>query len=171
MTQKQLSATSQQSQAWLEARRRLLRLLERLGWTVNLCGDLLSDAERKRLFRLAQRVFEALKRVDHRLKQHALVVKTASGLPCPRCRERAVSVTLKRGVIHAGQATCGFCGLDVRVACLGGVPFAQCPQCRYIATLAQGKREGGAPFLAFSCDKCRWVASDAYMTVAGHLLR
>jgi len=97
-------------------------------------------------------------------------VKFASGLKCPDCREKAVSVKLVRGSIVAGSAKCHSCGWSVRVAKFTDSIVGKCPCCGSFVFPALGWRSGKQPFAALACDQCGWVASETYMQVVGILL-
>ena len=97
-------------------------------------------------------------------------VKFASGLKCPDCREKAVSVKLVRGSIVAGSAKCQSCGWSVRVAKFTDGIVGKCPCCGSFAFPALGWRSGKQPFVALSCDRCGWVASETYMQAVSILL-
>jgi len=97
-------------------------------------------------------------------------VKFASGLKCPDCRAKAVKVKLVRGSIVAGSAKCQSCGWSVRVGKFSDGVVGKCPCCGSFAFPALGWRSGKQPFVALSCCKCGWVASETYMQAVGILL-
>jgi RNase P subunit RPR2 len=103
-------------------------------------------------------------------RQSQVTSKVASGLKCPDCHAKAVSVKVVRGVIVAGSAKCHSCGWSVRVAQLSDGIVAKCPNCGSFAFPALGWRSGKQPFVALSCDQCGWVASETYMQAVGVLL-
>jgi predicted RNA-binding Zn-ribbon protein involved in translation (DUF1610 family) len=96
--------------------------------------------------------------------------KFASGLKCPDCREKSVTVKLFRGSIVAGSAKCSACGWSVRVARLNDGVVGKCPNCGSFAFPALGWRSGKQPFVALACEQCGWVASETYMQAVGILL-
>ena len=97
-------------------------------------------------------------------------VKFASGLKCPDCRAKAVKVKLVRGSIVAGSAKCQSCGWSVKVAKFSDGIVGKCPCCGSFAFPALGWRSGKQPFVALSCDRCGWVASETYMQAVSILL-
>jgi len=97
-------------------------------------------------------------------------VKFASGLKCPDCRAKAVKVKLVRGSIVAGSAKCHSCGWSVKVAKFSDGIVGKCPCCGSFAFPALGWRSGKQPFVALSCDRCGWVASETYMQAVSILL-
>jgi DNA-directed RNA polymerase subunit M/transcription elongation factor TFIIS len=103
-------------------------------------------------------------------QQSQVATKVASGLRCPDCREKAVSVKLLRGAVNAGSAKCHACGWSVKVARLSDGIVAKCPCCGSFAFPALGWRSGKQPFVALACDQCGWVASETYMQAVGILL-
>jgi len=96
--------------------------------------------------------------------------KVVSGLRCPDCHAKAVSVKLVRGSIVAGSAKCQSCGWSVRVGKFTDGIVGKCPCCGSFAFPALGWRSGKQPFAALSCCKCGWVASETYMHAVGILL-
>ena len=96
--------------------------------------------------------------------------KVVSGLRCPDCHANAVSVKLVRGSIVAGSAKCQSCGWSVRVAKFTDGIVGKCPCCGLFAFPALGWRSGHQPFVALSCDRCGWVASESYMQAVCILL-
>jgi RNase P subunit RPR2 len=103
-------------------------------------------------------------------QQSQVATKVASGLKCPDCLEKSVTVKLMRGSIIAGSAKCSACGWSVRVARLNDGVVGKCPCCGSFAFPALGWRSGKQPFVALSCDQCGWVASETYMQAVGILL-
>jgi predicted RNA-binding Zn-ribbon protein involved in translation (DUF1610 family) len=99
-----------------------------------------------------------------------VATKVASGLRCPDCHAKAVSVKLLRGAVVAGSAKCHSCGWSVRVARLSDGIVGKCPCCGLVAFPALGWRSGKQPFVALACEQCGWVASETYMQVVGILL-
>jgi transcription elongation factor Elf1 len=112
----------------------------------------------------------AQKQISTTTQQSQVTTKVASGLKCPDCHERAVSVKVVRGSIVAGSAKCHACGWSVRVARLNDGVVGKCPCCGSFAFPALGWRSGKQPFVALSCDQCGWVASETYMQAVGILL-
>ena len=112
----------------------------------------------------------AERQVSATAQQSQVQVKVASGLKCPDCRAKAVKVKLVRGAIVAGSAKCQSCGWSVRVGKFNDGIVAKCPCCGSFAFPALGWRSGKQPFVALSCDKCGWVASEVYMQAVGILL-
>jgi transcription elongation factor Elf1 len=110
------------------------------------------------------------KQLSTATQQSQATTKVASGLKCPDCREKAVSVKLLRGAVVAGSAKCSACGWAVKVAQLSDGIVAKCPCCGSFAFPALGWRSGKQPFVALACDHCGWVASETYMQVVGILL-
>jgi len=94
----------------------------------------------------------------------------ASGLKCPDCRQKSVTVKLVRGAIVAGSAKCNACGWSVKVAQFQDGVVGKCPNCGSFAFPALGWRSGKQPFVALACDHCGWVASEVYMQFVGILL-
>ncbi|MEM3146947.1 MAG: hypothetical protein QXY94_05310 [Archaeoglobaceae archaeon] len=166
-SKKQTNAKVLGCQGWQVAKERLLSLLERIRFSLR---DHLSRSEIDRLERAHKGTISAIALASKRVDRSSLSIKTFFDLPCPRCREKSVTVTIKRGAITASKVSCGFCGFRVEAAKLNGVPFAKCPRCGYIATIAQGKREDGSVFFAFHCDRCSWVSDDRFTQVALSLL-
>jgi hypothetical protein len=110
------------------------------------------------------------KQISTTTQQSQVTTKVASGLRCPDCHTKAVSVKLLRGAVVAGSAKCSACGWSVRVAQLSDGIVAKCPCCGSFAFPALGWRSGKQPFVALACDHCGWVASETYMQVVGILL-
>ena len=110
------------------------------------------------------------KQISATTQQSQVTTKVASGLRCPDCHAKAVSVKVVRGSIVAGSAKCSACGWSVRVAQLSDGIVAKCPCCGSFAFPALGWRSGKQPFVALCCDNCGWVASEVYMQVVGILL-
>jgi DNA-directed RNA polymerase subunit M/transcription elongation factor TFIIS len=110
------------------------------------------------------------KQLSTATQQSQATTKVASGLKCPDCREKAVSVKVVRGAVNAGSAKCHVCGWSVRVAQLSDGIVAKCPCCGSFAFPALGWRSGKQPFVALACDACGWVASETYMQVVSILL-
>ncbi|MFA0778243.1 MAG: hypothetical protein PVTTEEND_001957, partial [Candidatus Fervidibacter sp.] len=65
---------------------------------------------------------------------------------------------------------CDSCGFLVRVAKFTDGVIGKCPNCGSFAFPALGWRSGKQPFVALSCDKCGWVASEVYMQAVSILL-
>ncbi|MCS7186467.1 MAG: hypothetical protein RMK89_05875 [Armatimonadota bacterium] len=169
-TQRQYGANEGRCQGWQLAKERLLSLLDRLLASARILRSFNQTDQLSRLREIHRKTVDALLRVDQRLQQNNVVTRTYGNLKCPECSENSVKVTINRGAIVSGKASCGFCGFRVEVALLSKVPIGKCPRCGYIATIAQGKREDGRIFFAFSCDRCGWVADDRFMSVAFCLL-
>jgi predicted RNA-binding Zn-ribbon protein involved in translation (DUF1610 family) len=112
----------------------------------------------------------AQKQVSATTQRSQVATKVASGLRCPDCHAKAVSVKVVRGSIVAGSAKCHACGWSVRVARLSDGVVGKCPNCGSFAFPALGWRSGKQPFVALACDACGWVASETYMQVVGILL-
>jgi hypothetical protein len=112
----------------------------------------------------------AAKQISATTQQSQVTTKVASGLRCPDCHAKAVSVKLLRGAVVAGSAKCHACGWSVRVARLNDGVVGKCPCCGSFAFPALGWRSGKQPFVALCCDHCGWVASETYMQVVGILL-
>jgi len=112
----------------------------------------------------------AAKQVSATTQRSQVATKVASGLKCPDCHAKAVSVKLLRGAVNAGSAKCSACGWSVRVAQLSDGIVAKCPNCGSFAFPALGWRSGKQPFVALACDQCGWVASETYMQAVGILL-
>jgi predicted RNA-binding Zn-ribbon protein involved in translation (DUF1610 family) len=112
----------------------------------------------------------AQKQISTVTQRSQVATKVASGLKCPDCREKTVSVKLLRGAVNAGSAKCHSCGWSVRVAQLNDGVVGKCPCCGSFAFPALGWRSGKQPFVALACDHCDWVASETYMQVVGILL-
>jgi predicted RNA-binding Zn-ribbon protein involved in translation (DUF1610 family) len=110
------------------------------------------------------------KQLSTATQQSQVTTKVASGLKCPDCREKAVSVKVARGAVVAGSAKCHSCGWSVRVARLNDGIVAKCPNCGSFAFPALGWRSGKQPFVALACDQCGWVASETYMQAVSILL-
>jgi RNase P subunit RPR2 len=110
------------------------------------------------------------KQISATTQQSQVTTKVASGLRCPDCHAKAVSVKVVRGSIVAGSAKCSACGWSVRVARLSDGVVGKCLNCGSFAFPALGWRSGKQPFVALSCDACGWVASETYMQVVGILL-
>lgn len=110
------------------------------------------------------------KQLSTATQQSQVTTKVASGLRCPDCHAKAVSVKLLRGAVNAGSAKCHSCGWAVKVAQLSNGVVGKCPNCGSFAFSALGWRSGKQPFVALCCDHCGWVASETYMQVVGILL-
>jgi len=110
------------------------------------------------------------KQISTAMRQSQVATKVASGLKCPDCHAKAVSVKLLRGAVNAGSAKCHACGWSVKVARLNDGIVAKCPNCGSFAFPALGWRSGKQPFVALACDQCGWVASETYMQAVGILL-
>jgi predicted RNA-binding Zn-ribbon protein involved in translation (DUF1610 family) len=110
------------------------------------------------------------KQISTTTQQSQVATKVVSGLKCPDCRERAVSVKLLRGAVVAGSAKCHSCGWSIKVARLSDGVVGKCPNCGSFAFPALGWRSGKQPFVALSCDQCGWVASETYMQAVSILL-
>jgi len=109
------------------------------------------------------------KQLSTTTQQSQVATKVASGLRCPDCHAKAVSVKVVRGAVNAGSAKCHSCGWSVRVARLNDGIVAKCPCCGSFAFPALGWRSGKQPFVALACD-CGWVASEVYMQAVSVLL-
>jgi uncharacterized paraquat-inducible protein A len=103
-------------------------------------------------------------------RQSQVTSKVASGLKCPDCRQKSVTVKLMRGAVNAGSAKCSACGWSVKVTQLSDGIVAKCPCCGSFAFPTLGWREGRQPFVALCCSVCGWVASETYMQAVGVLL-
>jgi len=112
----------------------------------------------------------AAKQISATTQKSQVTTKVVSGLKCPDCRQRSVTVKLLRGAVVAGSAKCHSCGWSVRVARLNDGVVAKCPNCGSFAFPALGWRSGKQPFVALACDQCGWVASETYMQAVGILL-
>jgi hypothetical protein len=112
----------------------------------------------------------AQKQISTVTQKSQVTTKVVSGLKCPDCREKQVTIKIIRGVIVAGSAKCSACGWSVRVARLNDGVIGKCPCCGSFAFPALGWRSGKQPFVALSCDQCGWVASETYMQAVGILL-
>ena len=112
----------------------------------------------------------AAKQISTTTQQSQVATKVASGLKCPDCRQKSVTVKLLRGAVNAGSAKCHACGWSVRVAQLSDGVVAKCPNCGSFAFPALGWRSGKQPFVALACEQCGWVASETYMQAVGVLL-
>jgi len=112
----------------------------------------------------------AAKQISATTQQSQVTTKFASGLKCPDCRQKSVTVKLLRGAVNAGSAKCSACGWSVRVARLNDGVVGKCPCCGSFAFPALGWRSGKQPFVALACEQCGWVASETYMQVVGILL-
>jgi hypothetical protein len=112
----------------------------------------------------------AQKQISTVTQKSQVTTKVVSGLKCPDCREKQVTIKVIRGVIFAGSAKCSACGWSVRVARLNDGVIGKCPCCGSFASPALGWRSGKQPFVALSCDQCGWVASETYMQAVGILL-
>jgi predicted RNA-binding Zn-ribbon protein involved in translation (DUF1610 family) len=112
----------------------------------------------------------AQKQISATTQQSQVTTKFASGLKCPDCREKSVTVKLFRGSIVAGSAKCSACGWSVRVARLNDGVVGKCPNCGSFAFPALGWRSGKQPFVALACEQCGWVANETYMQAVGILL-
>jgi hypothetical protein len=112
----------------------------------------------------------AQKQISTVTQKSQVTTKVVSGLKCPDCREKQVTIKVIRGVIVAGSAKCSACGWSVRVARLNDGVIGKCPCCGSFAFPALGWRSGKQPFVALSCDQCGWVASETYMQAVGILL-
>ena len=110
------------------------------------------------------------KQISATTQQSQVATKVASGLKCPDCRQKSVTVKLLRGAVNAGSAKCHACGWSVRVARLNDGVVGKCPNCGSFAFPALGWRSGKQPFVALACDACGWVASETYMQAVGVLL-
>jgi len=112
----------------------------------------------------------AERQVSATTQQSQVQTKVVSGLKCPDCHAKAVSVKLVRGSIVAGSAKCHNCGWSVRVAQFTDGVVGKCPCCGSFAFPALGWRSGKQPFVALSCCNCGWVASETYMQAVCILL-
>jgi Zn finger protein HypA/HybF involved in hydrogenase expression len=112
----------------------------------------------------------AQKQISATTRQSQVTTKVASGLRCPDCHAKAVSVKVVRGAVVAGSAKCHSCGWSVKVARLNDGIVGKCPCCGSFAFPALGWRSGKQPFVALACDACGWVASEVYMQAVGILL-
>jgi RNase P subunit RPR2 len=112
----------------------------------------------------------AQKQISTVTQKSQVTTKVVSGLKCPDCREKQVTIKIIRGVIVAGSAKCSACGWSVRVARLNDGVIGKCPCCGSFAFPALGWRSGKQPFVALSCNQCGWVASETYMQAVGILL-
>jgi predicted RNA-binding Zn-ribbon protein involved in translation (DUF1610 family) len=167
MTQKQISATDRISQGALVARKRLLSLLRRIDRSAQVIASFgNSNGELDRLYQRRKGIVEALKRLDK------LVTKifVSHNLRCPQCRHHSVIIHLQRGRVVSSKAVCEHCGFRVEAARLKNGIIAKCPKCNGVATIAQGRREDGSVFFAFACNRCNWVADDAWTMTAFVLL-
>jgi predicted RNA-binding Zn-ribbon protein involved in translation (DUF1610 family) len=115
-------------------------------------------------------VMIAPKQISTTTQRSQVATKVASGLRCPDCRQKSVTVKLLRGAVVAGSAKCSACGWSVRVAQLSDGIVAKCPCCGLVAFPALGWRSGKQPFVALACEQCGWVASETYMQAVGVLL-
>jgi predicted RNA-binding Zn-ribbon protein involved in translation (DUF1610 family) len=110
------------------------------------------------------------KQISTTTQQSQVATKVASGLKCPDCHAKAVSVKVVRGAVVAGSAKCHSCGWAVKVARLSDGVVGKCPNCGSFAFPALGWRSGKQPFVALACDQCGWVASETYMQAVSILL-
>jgi predicted RNA-binding Zn-ribbon protein involved in translation (DUF1610 family) len=110
------------------------------------------------------------KQISTATQRSQVTTKVASGLRCPDCHAKAVSVKLLRGAVVAGSAKCSACGWSVKVARLNDGVVGKCPNCGSFAFPALGWRSGKQPFAALACEQCGWVASETYMQAVGILL-
>ncbi len=166
-TQKQISATDRVSQGALSAQKRLLALLQRIDHSAKVVASLGNpNGELDRLWQRRKGVIEALKRLDRLVTK----VTVHHNLRCPQCRNHSVTIWLRRGRIVSGKATCGHCGFRVEAARLKNGIVAKCLHCGGVATIAQGKREDGSVFFAFSCSHCNWISDDNWTMAAFALL-
>ena len=117
-----------------------------------------------------QRIIATQNELSTTKQQSQVQTKVASGLKCPDCRAKAVKVKLVRGSIVAGSAKCHSCGWSVKVAKFSDGIVGKCPCCGSFAFPALGWRSGKQPFVALSCDRCGWVASETYMQAVSILL-
>jgi len=165
-TQRQISATDKVSQGALAAQKRLLSLLQRIAHSAKVLasfGD--RNGELNQLWQRRKGIIEALRRLDKLVTK----VTVHHNLRCPQCRNRSVTIWLQRGRVISGKAICKHCGFRVQVARLRNGLLACCPQCNAVATIAQGKREDGSVFFAFSCSRCGWVSDDNWTMAAATL--
>jgi len=112
----------------------------------------------------------AQQQLSTKVVESQVTTKVVSGLKCPDCHEKSVTVKLVRGSIVAGSAKCHSCGWSVRVAQFTDGIVGKCPCCGSFAFPALGWRSGKQPFVALSCDNCGWVASETYMRAVCFLL-
>jgi len=112
----------------------------------------------------------AQQQLSTKVVESQVTTKVVSGLKCPDCHEKSVTVKLVRGSIVAGSAKCHSCGWSVRVGKFTDGIVAKCPCCGSFAFPALGWRSGKQPFAALACDNCGWVASETYMQAVGILL-
>jgi len=112
----------------------------------------------------------AERQVSATMQQSQVQTKVVSGLRCLDCHANAVSVKLVRGSIVAGSAKCQSCGWSVRVAKFTDGVVGKCPNYGSFAFPALGWCSGKQPFVALSCCKCGWVASETYMRAVCFLL-
>ena len=117
-----------------------------------------------------QRIIATQNELSTTKQRSQVTTKVVLGLKCPDCREKSVKVKLVRGSIVAGSAKCQSCGWSVRVAQFTDGIVAKCPCCGLFAFPALGWRSGHQPFVALSCDRCGWVASETYMQAVSILL-
>jgi predicted Zn-ribbon and HTH transcriptional regulator len=110
------------------------------------------------------------KQISTVTQKSQVTTKVVSGLKCPDCLEKQVTIKVIRGVIVAGSAKCSACGWSVRVARLNDGVIGKCPCCGSFAFPALGWCSGKQPFVALSCEQCGWVASETYMQAVGILL-
>jgi len=110
------------------------------------------------------------KQISTATQRSQVTTKVVSGLKCPDCRQKSVTVKLLRGAVVAGSAKCSACGWSVRVARLNDGVVGKCPNCGSFAFPALGWRSGKQPFVALSCEQCGWVASETYMQAVSVLL-
>ena len=108
--------------------------------------------------------------VSTKAAESQVTTKGVSGLKCPDCHEKSVTVKLVRGSIVAGSAKCDSCGWSVRVGKFNDGIVGKCPNCGSFAFPALGWRSGKQPFAALACDNCGWVASETYMQAVCFLL-
>jgi len=112
----------------------------------------------------------AQQQLSTKVVESQVTTKVVSGLKCPDCHEKSVTVKLVRGSIVAGSAKCNACGWSVRVGKFSDGVVGKCPCCGSFAFPALGWRSGKQPFVALSCCNCGWVASETYMRAVGILL-
>jgi len=166
-TRKQVSATDKVSQGALTAQQRLLALLRRIDHSAKVVASFGNpNGELDQLLKRRRGVIEALKRLDKLVTK----VIVSHNLRCPQCKHFTVTIHLQRGRIVSGKATCNHCGFRVQVARLRNGLVACCPKCNGVATIAQGKREDGSIFFAFSCSRCGWISDDQWTMAAFALL-
>ena len=108
--------------------------------------------------------------VSTKAAESQVTTKGVSGLKCPDCHEKSVTVKLVRGSIVAGSAKCDSCGWSVRVGKFNDGIVGKCPNCGSFAFPALGWRSGKQPFASLACDRCGWVASESYMQAVSILL-